>query len=121
LTKDEIRILAEALQLPTAGKPSMACLASRFPYGEKITTDRLFKVAEAERIIRSMTDVKQLRVRLHGDIARVEVDRAERRHFFDEKLLDRITGELHKLGFTYVALDMDGYRSGSMNESLKRR
>jgi uncharacterized protein len=121
LTKDEIRILAEALQLPTAGKPSMACLASRFPYGEKITADRLFKVAEAERIIRSMTDVKHLRVRLHGNIVRVEVDRVERRRFFDEKLLDMITEELHKLGFTYVTLDMDGYRSGSMNEALKRR
>jgi len=121
LTKDEIRILAEALQLPTAGKPSMACLASRFPYGEKITADRLFKVAEAERIIRSMTDVKQLRVRLHGNIVRVEVDRVERSRFFDAKLLDMITEELHKLGFTYVTLDMDGYRSGSMNEALKRR
>lgn len=121
LTKYEIRILAEALQLPTAEKPSMACLASRFPYGEKITADRLFKVAEAERIIRSMTDVKQLRVRLHGDVARVEVERGERRRFFDEKLLDMITEELHKLGFTYVTLDMDGYRSGSMNEALKRR
>ncbi len=120
LTKDEIRILAGALQLPTAEKPSMACLASRFPYGEKITADRLSKVAEAERIIRSLVKVKQLRVRLHGDLARVEVERAERSRFFDENLLDRITEELHKLGFTYVTLDMAGYRTGSMNEALKR-
>jgi len=119
LTKEEVRIIARALQLPTAEKPSMACLASRFPPGEEITAERLSKVAEAERIIRTLVKARQLRVRLHGDVARIEVEPMERRRFFDEKILDRIAVELHKLGFTYVTLDLDGYRTGSINEARR--
>lgn len=119
LTKDEVRALARMLGLPTADKPSMACLASRFPYGQRITAERLSRVAEAERFVRSVAGVRQVRVRDHGDIARIEVGRDERRLLFDESLMDAIAKRLHSLGFTYVTMDVEGYREGSMDEALR--
>jgi uncharacterized protein len=96
----------------------MPCLSSRVAYGEVITPERLMKIERAEIAIRSLTDVKELRVRDHGNLARVEVGPGERRLFFDEELLDKICTSLRKLGFVHVALDLEGYRSGSMNERL---
>jgi len=118
LMKNEVRTLAKHLGLPNHDKPSMPCLSSRVAYGEVITPERLLRIERAETIIRSLTGVRELRVRDHGSVARVEVGPNERRLFFDEALLDRISNSLRELGFTHVALDMSGYRSGSMNERL---
>jgi uncharacterized protein len=95
----------------------MPCLSSRVAYGEVITPERLMRIERAEALIRSLTGVRELRVRDHGAVARVEVGRDERKLFFDEELLDRISISLRQLGFVHVALDMAGYQSGSMNEN----
>ena len=116
MAKDEVRQLAKVLGLSNHDKPSMPCLSSRVAYGELITPERLLRIERAETLIRSLTGVKELRVRDHGSIVRIEVGPKERRLFFDEKLLDRISIDLHELGFVHVTLDMAGYRSGSMNE-----
>jgi len=121
VTKDETYAIAEMLRLSTAHKPSMSCLSSRFPYGEKITADGLQRVAEAETFLRKLLGVRSLRVRHHGELARIEVGREERRFFFDAKLMDRVVDKLQTLGFTYVTLDLKGYRTGSMDETLGKR
>ena len=119
LSKDEVREVAKLLGLPNWDKPSMACLASRIPYGSMITVERLRRIALAERIVREFTGVGQVRVRDHDYIARIEVGRYERRRFFSEELMDRVAIELMKLGYKYVTLDLLGYRSGSLDELLK--
>lgn len=119
--KKDVREVSRLLGLPTADKPSMACLASRFPYGTAITHERLRRVSEAESFIRRLTGVKQLRVRDHGSIARIEVGRDERRLMFNEEILDAIWSKLRSLGYTYITLDLYGYRSGSLNELLSTR
>jgi uncharacterized protein len=86
-------------------------------YGEVITPERLLRIERAEIVIRSLTGVRELRVRDHGTVARVEVGPNERRLFFDEGLLDRISNSLRALGYVHVTLDMTGYRTGSMNET----
>jgi uncharacterized protein len=122
VTKDEARSIARSLNLPNWDKPSMACLASRIPYGEKITVERLERVAKAEKIVKDLIGVRQLRVRDHQDsIARIEVGRDERRLFFDEKIMDDIARELLKLGYKFVTLDLIGYREGSLDELLERK
>ena len=117
-TKTDVRTLAKHLGLPNYDKPSMPCLSSRVAYGEVITPERLLRIERAENLIRSLTGVRQLRVRDHGTVARVEVGPDERRLFFSEEVLDRISRSLRELGYAHVALDMNGYRSGSMNEPL---
>ncbi|MEM3546884.1 MAG: ATP-dependent sacrificial sulfur transferase LarE [Candidatus Bathyarchaeia archaeon] len=117
-SKNDVRTVSRFLGLPTADKPSMACLASRIPYGVELTYDRLKRVSEAESYIRQLTGVKQVRVRDHGGIARIEVGRDERRGFFKEELMDIIWAKLRSLGYVYVTLDLYGYRSGSLNEPL---
>jgi uncharacterized protein len=116
LMKNEVRSLAKHLGLSNYDKPSMPCLSSRVAYGEVITPERLLRIERAEVLIRSLTGVRELRVRDHGSVARVEVGPNERRLFFDEEVLDRISNHLRELGFAHVALDMSGYRSGSLNE-----
>ncbi len=118
MMKDEVRELAKSLGLPNHDKPSMPCLSSRVAYGEVITPERLLRIERAETTIRSLTGVKELRVRDHGSIARIEVGKSERNLFFDEQLLDKISEALRVLGYAHVALDMTGYRSGSMNGLL---
>jgi uncharacterized protein len=118
LTKAEVRILAKHLGLPNHDKPSTPCLSSRVAYGEVITPERLLRIDRAEQVIRSLTGVRELRVRDHGSVARIEVGPKERRLFFNEELLDRISKSLRELGFAYVALDLSGYRSGSMSDAL---
>jgi uncharacterized protein len=121
LTKEDVRRLARVLNIPVASKPSMACLASRIPYGEEITAERLRRIAEAESFIKDVADVKQLRVRDHGNLARVEVGATDRGIFLNEDVTDRVTDKLRSLGFTYVTLDLKGYRSGSMDEVLSKK
>ncbi len=118
MTKAEVRELAKLFGLPNFDKPSMPCLSSRIQYGQMITPERLGRVEKSEEFIRKTTGVKELRVRDHGNLARIEVSPEERRLFFDEELLDRVGRALREFGFTYVCFDMLGYRTGSMNESL---
>ena len=113
--KDEIRTLSKKLGLKTFDKPSFACLASRFVYGEKITKEKLLMVNKAEEFLLNK-GFKQVRVRIHKDIARIEVLESE-----FEKILSNskeIDEKLKNLGFKYVSLDLKGYRTGSMNETL---
>lgn len=117
LGKDDIRCLSRLLGLPTWNKPALACLSSRFPYGTKITGERLQKVESAEDLLRDL-GFSQFRVRYHGDMARVEVSPGELGRFFEEGLREKAVAGLKKLGFVYVTLDLEGYRTGSMNEVL---
>jgi uncharacterized protein len=118
LTKSDIRILSRRLDLPTWSKPALACLSSRFPYGEKITEEKLRRVEAAEEFLMTL-GFRQLRVRSHGDIARIEVAKEEIPLFFVDDLLEKTIKKLKTLGFLYITLDMEGYRIGSMNEGLK--
>jgi uncharacterized protein len=117
MTKAEIRELSRKMGLGTWNKPSMACLASRFPYGEKISLEKLARVDKAEKFLLNI-GFRQIRVRSHHDLARIEVPTLERHRFGDERLMDEVYQELKKLGFTYITLDLEGYRTGSMNEQL---
>ena len=117
LTKAEIRLLSRSLGLPTADKPSFACLASRFPYGERITAEGLDRVGRAEDWIRAaFPGLGQLRVRSHGGLARVEVAPGDI-PVLAARASD-ISAALRALGFAYVSLDLQGYRTGSLNETL---
>lgn len=117
--KDTIRKLSKKMGLPTWDKPSFACLASRFPYGEKITRNKLAMVDKAEQYLLNV-GFKQVRVRHHGNMARIEVAESERRKFFDLKLMNDVNKKFREIGFAYCALDLQGYRTGSMNEVLRR-
>ena len=117
LTKADIRELSKELELPTWNKPSFACLSSRFPYGRKITIPKLKMVEEAEQFLLDM-GIRQVRVRHHGEIARIEVSPEERIKFFDIEVMDKIGEKFKDIGFAYVTLDILGYRTGSMNEVL---
>ena len=117
LTKAEIRALSRRMGLPTADKPSFACLASRFPYGERITAAGLERVDRAEQRLRELgLGLAQLRVRSHGDVARIEVPADDIPRVAARAA--EVSGELKDCGFAYVALDLRGYRTGSMNEGL---
>ena len=115
LTKADIRALSRKLGLPTWNKPSGACLASRLPYGTPITSARLKQIEDAERFIRSL-GISQLRVRLHGDVARIEAEAKDLPTLLENR--SAIVNELRGLGFSYVTADLEGYRTGSMNETL---
>lgn len=117
LTKEDIRVLSKELGLPTWDKPAYACLSSRFPYGNNITAPKLKMVDEAEQYLLDL-GIRQVRVRHHGEIARIEVAPEEREKFFDVKRMDQIGERFKKIGFAYTALDILGYRTGSMNEVL---
>ncbi len=120
LTKAEIRELSRLRGLPTWDKPAMACLSSRFPYGQEITIEKLRMVGQAEQFLRSL-GFKQLRVRHHDDrMARIEVEAAEIARLAEPGLARRVVDKLKELGYTYVTLDLEGFRSGSMNEPLAR-
>jgi len=119
-TKDEIRALAKRLGLPIHDKPPLACLASRIPFGERITAERLNRIGKAEEIIKRICGVRQLRVRDHNGLARIEVGKDEMELLFDNRIINQITTELKRLGFKYVTLDLEGYRAGSMLLTLNR-
>jgi len=118
-TKADIRHWSKVLGLPTWDKPSFACLSSRFPYGTGITRDALHKVAAAEEFLRT-EGFRQYRVRHHGSIARIELPPEDIPKAAQEDLRKRLLARFKKIGYTYVALDLQGFRSGSMNEVLGR-
>lgn len=120
LSKDEIRNLSKEMGLKTWNKPSFACLSSRFPYGEKITGEKLAMVDKAEQILLDL-GFKQVRVRHHGDIARIEVYEEEISKLIKQEIRQNVHDEFKKLGFKYTTLDLKGYRTGSMNEVLNER
>ena len=115
-TKNEIRFFSGELHLETAEKPSYACLASRFPYGETITREKLSRVAAAEEEMKKL-GLRQFRVRSHENLARIEVAPAEIERGWE--LRSEIDDLCRKAGFTYTALDLRGYRTGAMNEALR--
>jgi uncharacterized protein len=117
LGKQEIRSLSRKLNLPTFDKPSFACLASRFPYGQTINEKKLRMVDEAEAYLHSLS-FRQCRVRHHGPIARIEVEPQDLDRFHDRALREGISARLRQLGFSYITLNLEGFRSGSMNEPL---
>ena len=115
ITKSEIRAIARSLGLSFAEKPSAACLASRVPYGERLTSDLLAMIEEAEEVLRSL-GFRQGRVRVHGRLARIEVPAAELARALEAAPL--LVPALKAAGFAYVTLDLEGYRSGAMDEVL---
>ncbi|MDR2707395.1 MAG: ATP-dependent sacrificial sulfur transferase LarE [Nitrososphaerota archaeon] len=117
-SKDEIRRLAEHLGLSVYDKPSLACLASRIPFNQKITLEKLVRVDSAERAIREISGVVQVRVRDHDGLARIEVSKAEFSLFCKLEVWDQIVDALLKLGFKYVTFDLQGYVSGSMFKAV---
>jgi uncharacterized protein len=118
LTKNEIRQLSEELGLPTWNKQSFACLSSRFPYGEEISRERLTMIDKAEQFLLDAGFV-QVRVRFHGNLARIETDDAGLKLLLSEKnLREAIYKKFKEIGFVYVSIDLLGYRTGSMNETL---
>jgi uncharacterized protein len=115
LTKDDIRALSRERGLPTWDKPAMACLSSRIPYGTPVTIEALERIAAAEAFLRSLGP-RQLRVRHHGDVARIEAESEDIATLVEQR--ERIVARLKELGYQYVTLDLAGFRSGSMNEVL---
>ena len=118
LTKDEIRLLSKDMDLNTWDKPAQACLSSRIPYGTTVTVEALTKIAKAEHFLRTK-GFKQLRVRHHDTIARIEMEPTDFQDLISEPLRTEITEAFKDFGYSYVTLDMDGFRSGSLNEILK--
>jgi pyridinium-3,5-biscarboxylic acid mononucleotide sulfurtransferase len=120
LTKAEIRALARARGLVVWDKPSLACLSSRIPYGQPITEEKLARIDSAEEGIRAL-GLQQVRVRDHGDVARVEVAADELARLIGAELRQAVVAAVRSAGYRYVALDLEGYRTGSMNEALPPR
>jgi uncharacterized protein len=119
LTKDDVRALARNWGLPVWDKPASPCLSSRIAYGLEVTPERVSRVDRAEQLLRESLGLRELRVRHEAhDLARIEIPASELHRFVDGSLRQRICEEFHKLGFKYVTLDLDGFRSGSMNASL---
>ena len=117
LTKAEIRELSHSLNLPTWKKPSFACLATRFEHGEEITPRKLDMVDKAEQLLLDL-GFKQHRVRIHGEIARIEVEPSELERLASREIRETVHNKLKEYGFSYVTMDLRGYRTGSMNEQL---
>ena len=117
LCKEEIRLLSRRQGLSTWNKQSFACLSSRFVYGEKITPERLKMVEQAEQLLLNL-EFHQVRVRIHGMSARIEVNKDETIKIFAPLIRDTISAEFHRIGFTFVTVDIDGYKTGSMNKTL---
>ena len=119
LTKDDIRALSRDMDLPTWDKPAQACLSSRIPYGTTVTVEALTKIAKAEQFLRSK-GFKQLRVRHHETIARIEIEPSDFSAITSEPLRSEINQEFKNIGYSYITLDLDGFRSGSLNEILSK-
>jgi uncharacterized protein len=120
LTKDDIRALSHAAGLPTWDEPASACLSSRIPYFSEVSEEKLRVIEQAEESLRSL-GFRVLRVRHHGELARIEIGREELPRLFEDGRADRAEAALRALGFQYVTVDLRGYRLGSLNEGLKLR
>jgi uncharacterized protein len=120
LAKSEIRVLSQRAGLPTWDRPASACLASRVPYGTEVTPERLTLIERGEAALREL-GFRQFRVRLHDNLARVEIAPEEMDRAFSKETSAAISQALKRAGFTYVALDLEGYRQGSLNESLPQK
>jgi uncharacterized protein len=118
LSKADIRAASRTLALPTWDRPASPCLASRFPYGTRIDAERLARVAGAERVLRAL-GFRELRVRFHDQVARLELPLADIPRLLDPPTRDAIVRELKALGFAYVTVDLQGFRSGSLNETIR--
>ncbi|ACQ54972.1 ATP-dependent sacrificial sulfur transferase LarE [Clostridium botulinum] len=117
INKKEIRVLSKELQLDTWDKPAYACLLSRIPYNQEIKEEDLARIEKAEVYIMKL-GFRAVRVRSHGNLARIEVPQEERMKLFNEEILDKISKELKKLGFKYVTVDIEGYKMGSLNAEI---
>ena len=117
LTKEEIRALSKEMGLQTWDKPSFACLSSRFVYGETITKEKLYMVERAEQKLLDM-GFRQVRVRIHGNIARIEIERSEFDKLICPEISESVTSYFKELGFLYVTMDLNGYKMGSMNKTI---
>ena len=118
-TKEEIRALAGKIGLSVQNKPALACLASRIPYNERITVMKLKRIARAERTIRRLTGIRQIRVRDHNGLARIEVGKDERKLLTSVEMMNKIVAGLKRLGFKYITIDLEGYRTGSLLHALE--
>jgi len=117
ITKSEIRSFSQQLELPTWEKPAYACLLTRIPYGQEVKNGDLKRIEQAEIYIRKLGFTGS-RVRIHGNLARIEIQKGDFDHLISAHLFEKISNELRDLGFDFVTLDMEGYRTGSHNESL---
>lgn len=119
LTKAEIREISKAWQLPTWDKPAFACLSSRFPYGMRITRELLRQVDAAEQFLYDL-GIRQFRVRHHGELARIELEPTEMSRFLRTDARQQVSAHFKTLGYAHVTLDLQGYRSGSLNEGVAK-
>jgi len=119
LSKKEIRTLSKQINLSTADKPAMACLATRIPYGVEVTRELLTRIEDGEKFLKEL-GIQQVRLRHHGKICRIEVAAAEMGLFFDRTIRNKVVDYLKNIGYQYVTLDMEGYRCGAMNEVLDK-
>jgi uncharacterized protein len=117
LTKADVRALSRRAGLPTWSEPASACLSSRIPYGQLVTIEKLSVIDKAESLIKEL-GFRQVRVRHHGDVARIEIAADELSRALDPRMAQAMSSALRSLGFKYVALDLDGYRMGSLNDAL---
>ena len=120
LDKDEIRMLSRVQGLPTWDQPSSACLSSRIPYGSAVTEEKLRMIERGEAALRSL-GFRQSRVRHHGDIARIEIARDELEKAMSTEMFDQLAAEFKAIGFRFVTLDVEGYRTGALNETLRQQ
>jgi len=120
LRKEEIREISKELGLPTWNRPSQTCLVTRIPYGERITKKRLERIEKGEEFLKGL-GLKEVRLRDYGDMARIEVSPKEIRILVKKDIRKKVINRLKKLGYTYISLDLEGYRSGNMDEALRKK
>ena len=120
MTKEDIRRYSRELDLPTWDKPSSPCLSSRFPYGTEINLERLRQVGACEVFMKKLC-FREFRVRYHGDLARIEVSQNDLERIFDKTIRDDIVKKFKEVGFDYVSVDLQGFRSGSLNDVLQKK
>jgi len=119
-SKAEIRQVAKQMDLSVHDKPALACLASRIPFNQQITAEKLIRIDRAEQAVKALTGVKLVRVRDHNDLARIEVGKDENILLCHVEVQEKINSELRKLGFKYVTVDLEGYQTGSMLRTLDK-